>query len=136
MKRISLVFEGYWINKNNLPKKSGIYCVYSCVTKDVKTIKIKKLLYIGESVNVHDRIANHDRLIDWNKYLNGNEILCYSFATINGEDRERAEAALIKKHQPPTNEEHMNHFIYNDTERILDGKISELNANFIMKKTN
>lgn len=70
MKKINLDFDGYWreINKNSIPSKSGVYCVYSCVyNSSNKTVSIKKLLYIGESENVHDRIANHDRLEDWKK---------------------------------------------------------------------
>lgn len=52
MKKINLDFDGYWreINKNSIPSKSGVYCVYSCVyNSSNKTVSLKKLLYIGES---------------------------------------------------------------------------------------
>ena len=138
MKTINLDFDGYWreINKDGVPSQSGIYCVYSCTYNSNKgKVSIKKLLYIGESTDVHSRIANHDRLDDWEKKLSTDEILCYSFAPINGNDRVRAEAALIFKHKPPMNTEYINNFPYNDTEMLLSGNASLLTANFIVKKT-
>ena len=42
MKKINLDFDGYWreINKNSIPSKSGVYCVYSCVyNSSNKTVK-------------------------------------------------------------------------------------------------
>ena len=70
MKTINLDFDGYWreINKDGVPSQSGIYCVYSCTyNSNNGKVSIKKLLYIGESTDVHNRIANHDRLDDWKK---------------------------------------------------------------------
>lgn len=138
MKKINLTFDGYWreIKKNGIPIKSGIYCVYSCTYNSTEnTVSINKLLYIGESENVHDRIANHDRLEDWKNELCANETLCYSFAPINGDYRIRAEAALIFKHKPPMNEEYVNNFPYNDTEILLSGKTALLTTNFLVKNT-
>ena len=70
MKKITLDFDGYWreANKDSIPRQSGIYCVYTCTYNATEhTVSIKKMLYIGESTNVHDRIAAHDRLDDWKK---------------------------------------------------------------------
>lgn len=138
MKTINLNFDGYWreINKDSVPSQSGIYCVYSCTyNRNKGKVSIKELLYIGESTDVHSRIANHDRLDDWVKKLSTDETLCYSFAPINGNDRIRAEAALIFKHKPPMNTEYINNFPYNDTEMLLSGNASLLTANFIVKES-
>lgn len=135
MKTICLKFEGYWleIDKGFIPEQSGIYCVYTCKYNDERnTVSIHKLLYIGESANANARIQNHNRLPDWVKELSYGEELCYSFAPIASEDRERGEAALIFNHQPPMNEEHKNHFVYNDTQMILSGKIKFLDKNFVV----
>lgn len=135
MKTIYLKFEGYWpeIYKDSMPKQSGIYCVYSCKHNAVgNTVVIHKLLYIGESANVNARIQNHNRLQDWTQKLRYDEELCYSFAPIAPADRERGEAALIFNHQPPMNEEHKNHFVYNDTQMILSGEIKFLDNSFIV----
>ncbi len=135
MKTIYLEFKGYWRenNKESIPKQSGIYCVYTCkYNVESNTVSIHKLLYIGESTNVNVRIQNHNRLSDWTKQLQRGEELCYSFAPIESEDRERGEAALIFIHQPPMNEEHKNHFVYNDTKMILSGKIKFLDKSFVV----
>ena len=135
MKTICLEFKGYWleINKSSIPKQSGIYCVYTCeYNVESNTVSIHKLLYIGESTNVNARIQNHNRLPDWTEKLRCGEELCYSFAPIASEDRERGEAALIFNHQPPMNEEHKNRFVYNDTEMILSGKIKFLDKSFVV----
>lgn len=138
MKTINLDFEGYRIEakKNSIPSKSGIYCVYSCIHNEKEnTVSIKKLLYIGESENLHSRIATHNRLDDWKKKLSATETLCYSFALINGDDRNRAEAALIFKHTPPMNTEYIDNFPYKDTKISLSGKAKFLTTNFIIEET-
>ncbi|MZJ17745.1 GIY-YIG nuclease family protein, partial [Enterococcus durans] len=61
-KNVSLVFSGYWRDsrKDGLPKESGIYLVYAGTPKPNNIVDLRQLLYIGESSNVHDRIAEHD----------------------------------------------------------------------------
>lgn len=138
MKKINLNFEGYWreCNKSGIPAKSGIYCVYSCTYNSTQdTVSLKKLLYIGESTNVKNRVATHNRLDDWKKQLSPNETLCYSFASVSDNDRTRAEAALIFKHKPPMNEEYINTFPYEDTHMSLSGKTKFLTTDFIVEKT-
>ena len=66
MKKITLDFDGYWreANKDSIPRQSGIYCVYTCTYNATEhTVSIKKMLYIGESTNVHDRIRAEAALI-------------------------------------------------------------------------
>lgn len=133
MKKIELEFKGYWIEKRKkgLPDKSGIYCVYSCIYNEEKnSVSIHNLLYIGESVNVRERIANHNKLDEWKRMLKDNETLCYSFASVTNPDRERAEAALIYEHMPPTNDEYVENFTYEDTKIVLYGDIRKLSKNF------
>ena len=137
MKTIELEFKGYYreVNKDSIASVSGVYCVYSCVyNKEEKNVTIKKLRYIGESDNVHDRIASHDRLDDWKNSLGTGQTLCYSCAKVSSDDRERAEAALIFKVQPPFNTEHTTEFIYEDTKILTSGKNKYLPDSFIVKK--
>lgn len=137
MKTIDLEFKGYYreAKKDSIAPVSGVYCVYSCVyNREEDTVSIKKLLYIGESDNVHDRIANHDRLDDWLDGLSSGQTLCYSYAKASSDDRERAEAALIFKIQPPFNTEHMKEFIYEDTEIKTSGRKYLLPESFTVKK--
>ena len=58
-------FDGYWRdqNKNVVPAKSGLFCVYECTyNEQKKTVSLNKLLYIGEADNARDRIENHENI--------------------------------------------------------------------------
>jgi hypothetical protein len=137
MKTIDLEFKGYSleVDKDGIPAVSGVYCVYTCVyNEDKDTVTLKTLIYIGESDNVHERIANHDRLDDWMDSLRSGQTLCYSYANVSSADRERAEAALIFKIQPPFNTEHTKEFIYEDTEIKTSGRNYLLPESFAVKK--
>ena len=137
MKKIELNFEGFWREekKKLMPDESGVYCVYRCVyNSDENTVTIKELFYIGESENVNERIANHDRLEDWKGALQAGETLCYSCAKVDEKDRERAEAAMIFKDQPPFNDEHKNGFDYEDTHIIIKGRKSLLSNDYVVHK--
>jgi len=133
-KTISLEFDGYWreVNSGGVPKKSGIYCVYTCVYNQSKeNITIQKLIYIGESDNVNDRISGHETKSKcWNKQLNNGEVLCYSFAPADETNRKRAEAALIFKHKPTCNEEYVDNFPYDETTVKSTGKTQSIKSEF------
>lgn len=143
MQTISLGFKGYWreCKKNGLPGESGIYCVYRCIHNVPETdggkssVALKELLYIGESKNIHDRVRDHDRFEDWKKHLEKGETLCYSYALVGEEDRERAEAALIFHHgeQLPENTEHKDHFGYPATKMVLSGETRFLDTDFTVE---
>ncbi len=137
MKTITLEFNGYYRekNKDSIAAVSGVYCVYSCIyNRKTEKWSFKNLLYIGESDNVHDRIANHDKLDDWLDSLGTDETLFYSYANVSKDYRERAEAALIFKVQPLFNTEHTTEFIYEDTKIITSGKNYSLPEEFTVKK--
>lgn len=136
MKTITLSFDGYWceINRDGIPAQSGVYCVYSCEVNSDRVISIHDLLYIGEGGDVNDRIKNHNRKNDWMRSLTPGETICYSFAAIDAIDRERAEAALIFKIQPPFNDEHTKVFAYDDTEMVVEGKNALLEQRFNVVK--
>lgn len=129
MKEITLVFKGYWseVNKANVPKKPGIYCVYTCKGNSVKkTVSQLKLIYIGSSENVYDRVRTHDRLPEWEDYLKSGETLCYSYAETDSKDKEHIEAALIFTHKPHFNNEYTTSYLYEDMIINISGKASGL----------
>lgn len=113
---ISLEYEGYWRepNANGVPNASGVYTAYACsYDPRAKTVSIRKLLYIGESATVRDRIQQHLAGAtgrSWKKHLLAGEVLCFAYAPVANPPRERAEAALIYKHKPPENTEYVNSF--------------------------
>ncbi len=115
---VTLDFDGYWreVNKKFLPDQSGIYCVYaSTFNSEKKTVSVRKLIYIGESADVCQRLATHNKLEDWKKHLTSGETLCYAVAKIPPASRVRVEAALINKLTPPENSEYTGEFPYNKT---------------------
>jgi len=131
-KTISIAFDGYWRDekKANLPAKSGVYCVYEC-THNVKD----KLIYIGEAENVRDRVVNHQKYDNWLKHVRKDNELCFSFGGVEGTNRERAEAAMIFKHNPPENSEYVNSFPFDKTTMSLSEKTALLATYFTVERT-
>lgn len=136
MKSISLKFDGYWPekDKNSIPSQSGIYCVYGGTQNTNGTVTINKLIYIGESQNVNERISDHEKEPTWRKHLAWNEVLIFSTAPILI-DRVRAEAALIYRHKPPVNDEYKYSFPFDDTQMMLSGTTARLETAFTVKST-
>ncbi|MCX6770300.1 MAG: GIY-YIG nuclease family protein [Candidatus Micrarchaeota archaeon] len=140
-KTISIEFDGYWmeVNKGGIHEYSGVYCVYECTfDSSKKTVTLNKLLYIGETADaggVRGRIANHEKLDEWNRYVRAGNTLCYSSAPVGDTDRERVEAALIFKHQPPVNSEHKDSFDYDATTINTTGENALLTSSFTVRKT-
>ena len=134
----SVEFDGYWrdLKKGGVPAKSGIYCVYECTfNAQTNKVSLNKLIYIGESGNVRDRIANHEKYEDWKKHVRQGNELCFSFGAVASTSRERCEAAMIFKHKPPENTEYRNEFPYDKTAMNLSGKIALLTPTFTVNRT-
>lgn len=96
-KKLSLMFVGYFrdLDKDDLPKKSGVYLVYAGKPVSDKIVSLRKLFYIGESSNIHDRIVEHNRDKDWKDGLKEGELLYYAYALAPKDERLLEEAALI-----------------------------------------
>jgi excinuclease UvrABC nuclease subunit len=125
MKTIYLDFDGYWLedDKTDVPGVSGVYCVYAGkYLAEANRVGLRELIYIGESGNVRDRLANHERLRDWTRQLRTGETLCYAVAKVNSGDRERAEAAVVYRHKPPCNVEYISRFPFDSTHIEISGR--------------
>ncbi len=134
-KAIALDLSGYFMKRKSLPDASGVYCVYTCVDKDDKTVDIRKLVYIGESDAVRARVTNHELFDAWKSQRAPGEVLCYSVASTSPESaRQRAEAAMIFHHKPPVNEEYTHSFPFDATTITVSGKTSKLTTTFTVKK--
>ncbi|WP_323883111.1 GIY-YIG nuclease family protein [Aeromonas hydrophila] len=138
-KKFEIDFRGYWLEsaKENVPSKSGIYCVYRCVyNSETDKVSLKKLIYIGQSEDVRTRLANHNKLESWKKHLNKGETLCYTFGAVPASDLDRCESALIFHHQPPVNVEYKKEFNSPETSIVLTGKTAFLTSKFSVEPTN
>ena len=134
-KTISLKFDGYWTEAeiSGIPKQSGVFVVYACTKDGQETSFLKKVIYIGESENVNERIAKHKKWPLWRKHCGANQI-CFSFADVSNRDRKRSEVALIYKHKPPVNDGYIVIFPFDETTMELSGKIGLLIRRFTVNK--
>lgn len=108
-----------------------MYCVYACTySAETNRVSLRELIYVGESSDVRERLANHERLKDWKRRLRVGETLCYSVAEVSSDDRERAEAAVIYRHKPPCNTEYVNRFPFENTTIQTSGRNRFLEAVF------
>jgi excinuclease UvrABC nuclease subunit len=137
-KTISVEFAGYYREPkiSGLPAIAGVYCVYACTfDTQAQTVGLKKLIYIGESDNIKERVANHNLWSAWKRQLTAGQVICVSAGGVSPEQtRHRAEAAMIFKHKPPVNEEYKHSFPFDTTTMTLTGKTSLLSASFTVKK--
>ena len=135
----NIKIDGYWkdVNKAGIPNHSGVYFVYECTcNEEDKIVKTHKLIYIGESDKVRDRIANHEKYNDFEKHVRPGNTLCYSTGPVSDTYRERVEAAYIYKHKPPENEEYTDSFPFNQTTVNSSGNTALLYPSFTVKKLN
>ena len=122
-KKLSLMFVGYFrdLDKDDLPKKSGVYLVYAGKPVSDKIVSLRKLFYIGESSNIHDRIVEHNRDKDWKDGLKEGELLYYAYALAPKDERLLEEAALIYYYKPPYNTEYVDNYPFERVELNLSG---------------
>ena len=107
IKQYHLNFRGYWreINKGGIPAVSGVYLVYRCNYNTLQdTVRLNEILYIGQSENVHDRIANHEKASQFSSKLQNGEELCYACAEVAKADLNIVENALIFAQKPILND--------------------------------
>lgn len=134
----NVVIDGYWrdVNKSGLPKVSGVYFVYEAkFNEQAQTVSLLRLLYIGESDDINNRVANHERYEDWKRLVNVGNTLCFSAGPVSGNDRFRVEAAYIFHHKPPLNVEYKNNFPFDQTRVISSGKTALLTTDFTVNRT-
>ena len=133
---ILLTFEGYWTDHTAMPAKSGIYLVYACThSAQLKRVSLRKLIYIGESTDVQDRLATHEKWPDWKRQLHAGETLAFAFANVINPDRERAEAALINYHKPPVNTQYTDSFPWDATTVTSSGDCALITSPITVNKT-
>lgn len=134
----SIQMIGYYMesDKDKLPAKSGIYCVYNCkYNAATDKVSLNNIIYIGESDDIKSRVANHDKHPAWQRHVKHGEVLCFSFGLIEADNRVRCEAAIIFRHNPPENTEYTNAFPFDQTRISLSGKTDLLDTDFSVQRT-
>jgi excinuclease UvrABC nuclease subunit len=136
----NLDFQGYWRkpNADGIPDKSGIYCVYECkYNPEPNTVTLIYLLYIGQAKDVKTRILSHEKLEEFEKYARkgtDNNEICFTFASVEPNNLDRVEAALIFKHKPPFNDYCAEIFESDKTTIKSTGAVAFLNTDFVVEK--
>ena len=138
MDKYNVTFKGYRrdVNKGGLPTYGGIYMVYCCKYNETEqTVTLRKLIYIGKAINIHDRVCNHNRYEDFTKQLLRGEQLCYSYASVSPNEVDAVENGLIFMQKPELNDDLRDKFSYPDSEFSIEGACSLLRLkNFTIKK--
>jgi len=129
--------NGYWreVDLSNILTHSGIFFVYEAkYNPDDHTVDLLNLIYIGEALNIRERIRTHEKFTVWKKFIDSGNELC--FATGNVEDyfRERVKIAYIFGNNPSTNNGHINQFPFDTTTLISTGKTALLKHTLTIKK--
>lgn len=105
-----LKFHGCWreTETNIIFSTSGVYGIYAYRKID----KRMRLMYIGESNNVQNRIEQHKEQASWRNKLQKGEEFRFNAAFIPPPERNRKhiEAAMIYQHKPPHNVEYTDNF--------------------------
>lgn len=129
MGEYNVTFNGYRLDrdKSGLPTYGGIYLVYCCIySAETNRVTLNRLIYIGQSVNICDRVNNHDRYEDFKAELKAGEILCYSYASVAPADMDVVENALIYMQKPKLNNDLKDSFNYPDSQFNFEGRCALL----------
>ncbi|MBB3182958.1 hypothetical protein FHR95_000482 [Halomonas fontilapidosi] len=133
---LSLKLLGYWTDEQlgDIPDISGIFCVYAGTPAGEGEPEVERLLYIGESGDVRQRIRHHELREKWSGQLESGQVLCYSVAAATYVYRERLEAAMVNLHKPPVNHDYIDRFPFDTTEMHLRGRTDKLVSQFIVER--
>ena len=128
----TLEFKGYWpIESADAANFPGIYCVYA-VPQD-HTTSTSRLLYIGESSNIGERIKEHQLNGTFKRSLSKDFSLYFNACRMTTkEGRREAEAALIHHHQPPYNVEFKTDYPYRTATVTITGQNAGLTPGFVI----
>lgn len=117
--------NGYWIDVDRycMPSCAGIYFVYACTfNPGPNTVNLRSLLYIGQASDINARLANHEKRVEWGKYLQPTETVCYSYAPVDGRSLDVVEAALVYKLQPPVNDQLKHAYLHAPAQLVITGQ--------------
>ena len=89
-------FDGPHTNVASLLQRSGVYVISTIVNG------YHKVVDVGESHNVQNRVANHDRSEQWNAHIA--DRLYVSALYCDEQARMVVESAVRQFHQPPCGE--------------------------------
>ena len=120
MRSFDLDWQG-WCETEQLPSRAGIYCVWSGPVQkkpdgsSVISNKDAKLLYIGESGDIRDRVTGHNKWPCWRRERQRqSDSIVFTYvllptAEVNESWRKAVENCLIATHRPPCNDQDLDY---------------------------
>ena len=119
------------VELHRLPKEPGIYVVYI-----YRFLIPDKIIYIGKADDLYGRLTNRDEWDEWREKLtNGEELGFHIALTPPTVDLERAEAAMIKKHDPVYNEQSTKGFNHPTTRIVTSGHNDKMCESFTVERS-
>lgn len=117
--------------RQQLPRYSGIYLVYRgrFNAKD-NLFYCGEILYIGQAINIRERIVNHERRLDFSATLGKNEVIFYSYAPLDISALDIVEGALIYIMKPRLNHIGKDSYIHHPIRVMSDGACALLDTDF------
>jgi len=114
----------------DVPAMSGVYMVYrGKYNQEKNSVDLHEIIYIGQSVNMRERIMNHDHIEAFKGTLNSGETLCYSCASVAENELDIVENALIIAQKPRLNEAKQCNLDYSEKRFQVSGRCSLLRYN-------
>ena len=132
-----LDFKGYWVDgkQSEMPRASGIYCVYACAIRPDLKLNLTRLLYVGKAENLGLEHACHERHEDWKRMLQAGESLCFSCAELPVQSLSVCHSALVFWHKPIGNQELKDGFHRSATHVQTNGANAFLTREFTVLRT-
>ena len=129
MKEVTLSFDGYRSSDTIkfVPETSGVYCAYSYD----KYIDTNEPIYIGQSINLYERIAQHESNADWPEYRD--LPIAYSYAEVEESYLNSVENALIFHHQPKENDRLKDSYNHEPLRIKITGDAEGLDKEFVTR---
>ena len=129
--------NGYWRESDisNILTHSGIFFVYeSKYNPDENTVDLLNLIYIGEAMNIRERIRTHDKYLIWKNIISPGNELCFATGSVEDYFRERVKIAYVFGNNPAANNGHISQFPFDNTTLISTGKTALLKPTLTVKK--
>lgn len=92
-------FQGPWlVGTTGVAAYSGVYlvCIQSLIHPWLP-------IYIGQSVNIEDRVARHERRHDWRHVAASRSLYFFAMEIESEERRRQVEREMIRRSNPPCN---------------------------------
>lgn len=129
--------NGYW-RESELPdimSYPGIFFVYEANHNTAEnTVDLLNLLYIGEAMNIREKILNHEMAVTWKTLVRNRNELFFASGIVENRFLVRAKTAYVFGNNPIANNGHISYFPFENTTLISTGKTAFLKPTITIRK--